>query len=337
MNTTEPVIGHDGPTAASNTGDPVSLPAGDALARLDFLTVLRVSGGDALVYLQGQLTADVGEVGASASRTAAWCSPKGRVLALFRLFADPAGGYRIICERWVAATLLARLRMFILRSDVRIDDAGDELEVAGVTGVLALPDPLAAWAKTAEVDDAAAFEEVTVARVPGHHRRFLVTGSAARMASITRARLADGARQASAGAWRLADICAGVPRVTAKSSDAFLPQMLNLDRLRAVSFEKGCYVGQEIVARAQHLGRVKRRAFVGRTTDAAEGDPVVDATEHEARKVGDVVAVEPHPDGDSAALVVLEIASASSAALRVGGSDGPSVRISSADFHEHGG
>ena len=337
MNTTEPVIGHDGPTAASSTGDSVSLPAGDALARLDFLTVLRVSGGDARVYLQGQLTADVGEVGASVSRIAAWCSPKGRVLALFRLFADPAGGYRIICERWVAATLLARLRMFVLRSDVRIDDAGDELEVAGVTGVLALPDPLAAWARTAEVDDAAAFEEVTVARVPGHHRRFLVIGSAAGMASFTRARLADGARQTSAGAWRLADIFAGVPRVTAKSSDAFLPQMLNLDRLRAVSFEKGCYVGQEIVARAQHLGRVKRRAFVGRTTAAAEGDPVVDAAGHEARKVGDVVAVEPHPDGDSAALVVLEIASASSTALRVGESDGPSIRISSADFHEHGG
>ena len=112
--------------------------------------MLRVSGGDARVYLQGQLTADVGEVGVSASRLAAWCSPKGRVLALFRLFADPAGGYRIICERWVAATLLARLRMFILRSDVRIDDAGDALEVAGVTGVLALPDPLATWARTAE-------------------------------------------------------------------------------------------------------------------------------------------------------------------------------------------
>ena len=326
----------DTPSSPRNTDIPVSLPAGDALARLDFLTVLRVSGGDARVYLQGQLTADVGEVGASASRIAAWCSPKGRVLALFRLFADPAGGYRIICERWVAATLLARLRMFILRSDVRIDDAGDELEVAGITGVLALPDPLAAWARTAEVDDAAAFEEVTVARVPGHHRRFLASGSAARMASITRARLADGARQASAGAWRLADICAGVPRVTARSSDAFLPQMLNLDRFRAVSFEKGCYVGQEIVARAQHLGRVKRRLYVGRTTAATEGDPIVDAAAHEARKVGTVVAVEPHPDGGNAALVVLEIASASSAALRVGGSDGPSIRISSADFLEHG-
>lgn len=325
------------PSSPRNTDISDSLPAGNALARLDFLTVLRVSGGDAHAYLQGQLTADVGEVSASASRIAAWCSPKGRVLALFRLFADPAGGYRIVCERWVAATLLARLRMFILRSDVRIDDAGDEFEVAGVAGVLSLPDPLAAWARTAEVDDAAAFEEVAIARVPDHHRRFLVTGSAAHMASITRARLADGARQASAGAWRLADICAGIPRVTAKSSDAFLPQMLNLDRLQAVSFDKGCYVGQEIVARAQHLGRIKRRAYIGRTTVAAEGDPIVDVAEDRAPKVGEVVTVEPYPGGGNAAFVVLNVASALSPALRVGRSDGPSIRLSSPDSEERYG
>ena len=96
-------------------------------------------------------------------------------------------------------------------------------------------------------------------------------------------------------------------------------------------------MGQEIVARAQHLGRVKRRLYIGRTTAAAEGDPIVDAAAHEARKVGTVGAVEPHPDGDNAALVVLEIASASSTTLRVGRFDGPSIRISSADLHEHGG
>lgn len=305
--------------------------AGDAVSRLEFLTVLRVSGADALAYLQGQLTADVDEVGPTVSRLAAWCSPRGRVLALFRLFADSNGGYRVVCERWIAATLLTRLRMFILRSDVRIDDAGGELDVAGVAGGRALPRPLADWAGTAGVDDAAVSEEVTLARVPGRHRRFLVTGPPARIESIASARPAGCVRQASAGAWRLADICAGVPRVTADSSDAFLPQMLNLDRLGAVSFEKGCYVGQEIVARAQHLGRVKRRAYVARTTTAAEGDAIVDSANDEARKVGDVVAAEPHPGGGSAALVVLEVASAHSAALRVGRSDGPSIWISSPD------
>ena len=144
-------------------------------------------------------------------------------------------------------------------------------------------------------------------------------------------------QEACSAAWRLADICAGVARITADSSDAFLPQMLNLDRLRAVSFEKGCYVGQEIVARAEHLGRVKRRAYVGRTTAAAEGDPIVDAAGEESRKVGDVVASEPHPGGGTAALVVINVASAGSAALRVGRTDGPPMRISSPDAMDFSG
>ena len=332
MNPAEPRTDRDFAACPGTEGAHAML-TGDAVAQLDFLTVLRVSGTDALDYLQGQLTADIGEVSASVSRSAAWCSAKGRVLALFRVFADSTGGYRMVCERWFAAALLARLRMFILRSDVRIDEVGDEIEVAGIAGVSALPDPLAAWAGTAGVDDAAVFGEVAITRVPGGHRRFLVLGSAAGIGPITRARTAAGrVRRTGAGAWRLADICAGVARITADASGAFLPQMLNLDRLRAVSFEKGCYVGQEIVARAQHLGRVKRRAYVGRTSAAAAGDAIVDAAGGEARKVGDVLCAEAHPDGDRAVFAVLDTDSAHAPALWVGRSDGAPIRISSPDY-----
>ena len=307
--------------------------AGDAVSRLDFLTVLRVRGGDALTWLQGQLTADIGKIDASTSRVAAWCSPKGRVLAIFRLLVDPAGGYRVICEHWFTATLLARLRMFVLRSDVEIDDAADELRVAGVAGTRALPNRLAAWAATAGVDDVAWIGEMAITRVPGRQRRFMVTGPHHQISSMIESSRTNGhVQEACPAAWRLADICAGVARITADSSDAFLPQMLNLDRLRAVSFEKGCYVGQEIVARAEHLGRVKRRAYVGRTTAAAEGDPIVDAATNEAPKVGDVVAVEPHPGGGNAAFVVINAASAHSPALRVGGTVGAPIRLSSPEY-----
>ena len=300
----------------------------DAVSGLDFLTVLRVSGGDALAWLQGQLTADLAEVSASTSRIAAWCSPRGRVLAIFRVLADPAGGYRIVSDRWFAAALLARLRMFVLRADVRIDDAGDTLGVAGVAGARALPDRLETWAATAVVDDAAAIGEVAVTRVPGRHRRFMVTGPHERIASIVSPRPAGGAAQAGPEAWRLADICAGVARVTGTMSDTFLPQMLDLERIGGVSFEKGCYVGQEIVARAQHLGRVKRRAYIGRTSVAVDGDTIVDSTADRAPKVGDVVAAEAHPHGGSAAFMVLDAASAHSPGLRVGGPDGAPIRIS---------
>ena len=305
--------------------------AGDAVSRLDFLTVLRVSGGDALAWLQGQLTADLADIDASTSRIAAWCSSKGRVLAIFRVLADPDGGYRLVCERWFTAALLARFRMFILRADVRIDDVGDEFAVVGVAGTCALPDRFEAWAETAEVDDAATIGEVVVTRVAGRHRRFMVTGPHDRIASIMPPQPADGVRHAGPGAWRLADICAGVVQISEATSDSFLPQMLNLDRLGGVSFEKGCYVGQEIVARAQHLGRVKRRARVGRASMAAEGDAIVDTAVDGAPKVGEVVATEPHPDGGSAVFAVLDTASAHSPGLRAGGPDGPPVRISSSD------
>ena len=309
-----------------------AVASGDAVSRLDFLTVLRVSGPDALDWLQGQLTADVGEVGARTSRLAAWCSPKGRVLATFRLLADPFDGYRLVCERWFAETLLQRLRMYILRSNVRIDDAHDGICVVGVTGTRALREPTATWARTAEVDDATALEPLSMARVPGRDRRFIVTGPAADIESIIQPRTDRCIRHASSDAWHLADLCAGVARITARTSDTFLPQMLNLDRLRAVSFEKGCYVGQEIVARAQHLGRIKRRACFGRSeATITTGDPVLDISQHGAPRVGQVVSAESRPGGGSAALVVLNLSSVGAATLRVGRSDGPPIRISSTD------
>ena len=251
------------------------------------------------------------------------------MLAIFRVLADPDGGYRLVCERWFTAALLARLRMFILRSDVRIDDAGDTLGVAGAAGASALPDRFETWAETAGVDDAAAIGEVVVTRVPGRRRRFMVTGSHDRVASVVSPRPAGVVPRAGPDAWRLADICAGVARVSEAMSDAFLPQMLDLERIGGVSFEKGCYVGQEIVARAQHLGRIKRRAYVARASETAEGDTIVDTAANGARKVGDVIAAEPHPDGDSAAFVVLDTASAHSPGLRARGPDGPPIRISS--------
>ena len=328
MSPTEPAEERDPGAVTSSIEGMQAVLGDDARARLDFLTVLRVHGSDALAWLQGQLTADIDEVDASTSRIAAWCSPRGRVLATFRVLPDPAGGYRIVCERWFTGALLARLRMFILRSDVHVDDAGEELAVAGVAGTGGLPAGLAAWARAAEVDDITGIGDMTFTRVPGHHRRFMVTGPCAQVCSLASSPSAEGVPTVDPGAWRLADICAGVPRITAQSSDTFLPQMLNLDRLGAVSFEKGCYVGQEIVARAQHLGRVKRRAHVARSASViAAGDAIVDASAGGAPKVGDVVCSEPHPDGGSAALIVLNLASEHSPALRADRFDGPTVRI----------
>ena len=339
MSHSESVTAREPSSALAGLEESDAMPGGEAVGRLDFLTVLRVSGDDALPWLQGQLTADISEVDTQTSRLAAWCSPRGRVLAVFRLLADASDGYRMVCERWFADSLLARLRMFIMRSNVRIDDADDAFGVAGIAGTAgtrALPGRIARWAEIAEVDDAAGFEDMTIARVPGTHRRFIVTGPVARVAAVASSRTDAEVRQASPRAWHLADIRAGVTRITARTSDTFLPQMLNLDHLRAVSFEKGCYVGQEIVARAQHLGRVKRRAYVGRTAaSAAVGDSIVDDAQDGAPKVGEVVSVEASPGGGSAACAVLGTASAHSPALRVARSGGAPIRVRPPDYMMH--
>ena len=315
-----------------NHEDAHAMLAGDAISRLDYLSVLRVTGGDARDWLQGQLTADVSVVGTARSRLAAWCSPKGRVLALFRVLAGADEGYRLVCERWFAAALLPRMRMFVLRADVTIDELDDALVVAGVAGVQALPARAREWARAAGVNDAAEFDGLTLTRVPGRHRRFLAVGSAARIGALAPPTARRRVRPASPETWRLADICTGVARVTGDTSDAYLPQMLNLDRLGAVSFEKGCYVGQEIVARTQHLGRVKRRMYLGRSSAAAAGDSIVDAAQDGAPRVGDVAAAEPHPDWGSAACVVLNMSAAHSPDLRVGGAEGSPLRISLPDY-----
>ena len=335
MSPAESIEGHGVPVAPADTGGARAMLAGDAVARLGSLAVLRASGADALSFLQGQLTTDVGEVGAGTSRLAAWCSPKGRVLATFRLLAEPAGrGYLLVCERWFVAKLLARLRMFILRAEARIEDVSDKLGVAGMAGTRALPAREAAWAEAADIDDAAVHGEATITRVPGRHPRFIVAGPHLSIASVAAPR-EDRVRRAGDDAWRLADVCAGVACITEDMSGAFVPQMLNLDRLRAVSFEKGCYVGQEIVARTQHLGRIKRRTYIGWTdAPAAAGDPIADAARDGTPKVGEVASVQPHPDGGSAVCAVLNIESASSPALRVGRPGGAPIRVSPPEYME---
>ena len=184
MSSADHIVGRDRSTSQAGHGGAGETPAGDAMFRLDFLSVLRVAGGDAHAWLQGQLTADMSEVGAATSRLAAWCSSKGRVLAIFRVLADPGGGYLVVSERWFTASLLARMRMFIVRSNVRIDELGNDFGVVGVAGTRALPVGAHAWAGTAEVDDAFAFEDLTITRVPGRSRRFLVVGLRERTESL---------------------------------------------------------------------------------------------------------------------------------------------------------
>jgi len=229
-----------------------------ASGRLAHLGVLRFAGPDAINFLQGQVSNDTQPLAQGAALLAAYSTAQGRVLAVLRLLPHSSGVMAILPRELVLSTL-ERLRKFVLRAKVQIEDASERFSVIGT-------------------HDAAALQESAGIGPPAFGKSYL------EHAGVGIARAADagsdrywvirptsgGARDDAAASdpaararverdWRLADIRAGLPQVYAATSEQFVAQMLNLDLLDGISFSKGCYTGQEIIARTQHLGRIKRR------------------------------------------------------------------------------
>lgn len=202
-------------------------------ARLSRYGLLSVSGADARAFLHAQLTNDIAALPADRAALAGWCSAKGRLLATF-LVIPAADGFLLQLARDLAPAVLKRLSMFVLRSKVKIADESDAWQQHGIWD--------ASWTLP-EVS----WQGDTVTVRAGENR-FLQVGKA----------LAD-APTAAEEEWLAQEIRAGRPLIMAATQDQFVPQMVNLEQLGGVDFRKGCYPGQEIVARAQYRGQVKRR------------------------------------------------------------------------------
>jgi folate-binding protein YgfZ len=213
--------------------------------RLTHLGVLRFTGADALSFLQGQVSNDTQRLTEHRPLLAAYSSAQGRVLALIYLLPHSSGVIAIL-PREILSTTMERMRKFILRAKVRIEDAGDSLAVAGYAGEMPQ-----AGSGYAEIDG------MGVAPVGHDKNRYWLIAAAEKLPPAADAAEAKRVEDE----WRLADIRAGLPQIYAATSEAFVAQMLNLDLLDGISFTKGCYTGQEIIARTQHLGRIKRRLF----------------------------------------------------------------------------
>ncbi len=226
-----------------------------ALGPLAHFGVLRIGGPDALTFLQGQLSNDLRRLATDAPLVAACANPQGRVIARLDLL-PYAGDVLALLPRDLAAATLAKLKKYVLRSKVRLEDASGELAVFGALGEPGLIG--AGFSAPAAPLRHLVIDGCVIARTAGEPARFWVVGPAATLGGRT------GRGECAAGrerAWRLADIRAGSPQVYAATSEAFVAQMLNLDLLDGISFTKGCYTGQEIIARTQHLGRIKRRTL----------------------------------------------------------------------------
>jgi folate-binding protein YgfZ len=205
-------------------------------------SVIAATGRDARSFLQGQLSNDILGLERHPGLLAAACNRQGRVLATLRL-AAAGDGVLMLLQRELARTLVGQLSQFVLRAEVRFEDRSGELEVAGLIDA----EPDARWSQHA----AAAAGLVMLVASP---RRILLAGKRAAIESALAA-----VPRAAADDWERACIEDGEASIAPKTAALWLPQMLNLDLVGGLSFSKGCYVGQEIVARTQHLGRLKRR------------------------------------------------------------------------------
>jgi hypothetical protein len=248
------------------------------MTQLPFLTTLRLEGADAASFLQGQLTSDVRQLSDGRTQLAAANTPQGRVVALLRL-RQHGEAIHALLPRELAAPLSAQLKRYVLRSKVRIEV--DDRPVAWLDGHAPAP------------DGALVFQYDPARRVA-----LLPAGTA----------LTDAGPDAEAR-WLAADVAAGQPQVGAATSGQFVAQMLNLDLLDGISFQKGCYTGQEIVARTQHLGRIKRRLLRYRAAAGPLPAPLA-ALLQDGQKVGEVLSAAPAGDGiELLAVTSLEAAS----------------------------
>ena len=208
-----------------------------AIAKLDQYGLLQVAGEDARVFLHAQLTNDIENLAPGTARYAGWCSAKGRLLATFLVVPSP-GGFLLQLARDLVPTVAKRLSMFVLRSKVKISDASAQWAQFGQWGP-GNGNPLS----VSESGDA-----ITV-RI-GPDRALLL---------VSEENSSNYKPDTSADEWALAEIRAGRPLIAQATQDQFVPQMVNLELSGGVDFKKGCYPGQEIVARAQYRGAVKRR------------------------------------------------------------------------------
>lgn len=290
-------------TASAPSHISARLPGG--VTPLTHLGVIRIVGEDAAKFIHGQLTQDFSLLGQDEARLAAFCSAKGRMQASFIGFKRPDGDVFLVCSRDLLAATLKRLSMFVLRTKARLTDASEDFAIFGLAGdatKLIAGRARLAWAKA----DFGAQSVIELYPADGVARQLCV---------------APATDPAPAGAalpretWLWGEVRSGVATLTAPVIEAFVPQMLNYESVGGVNFKKGCYPGQEVVARSQFRGTLKRRAYLVHSTAAmAAGDEVFSAADAD-QPTGFVVQCAASPQGGFDALVSMQVASAEAGAL----------------------
>ena len=298
-------------------------PISSGALRLGHTGLIRASGADAASFLHGQLTNDFTGLGLGEARLAAYCSAKGRMLASLLGFKHRHDELWLAVRHEVLPATLKRLRMFVLRARAQLVEAGADTALCGLAGPASLawltehhPEAasLAVWKKLDLSDD------IHLVRLPpaAGQPRWLWAGPAGDAETLLAALPA-----LAPEAWDWLEVHSGIAPVLPATVEAFVPQMLNYELVGGVNFQKGCYPGQEIVARSQYRGTMKRRALLLHTSPEPtvgqelfwSGDP--------GQPSGQIALVAPAPGGGFDVIAECKLGALGTGSLHLGASDGP--------------
>ncbi|HEU4708732.1 MAG TPA: folate-binding protein [Methylophilaceae bacterium] len=282
---------------------------GAILADLSHLSLLQLSGEDAVSFLQGQVTNDVKQLNGSNSQFAGYCNPKGRLLALFLAYAHDSKLYLQLDGR-LAEAIAKRLRMYVLRSKVVIEDISASTVRLGVAGTNAEQALAGLFAGIPQRPLAMSQSgNGLLIRLPGELPRFEIICAVSQAEKLW-SELQKSLKPVGTSNWEWLEIQAGIPNVVPRTQEEFVPQMINLDALDGINYKKGCYTGQEIVARTHYLGKVKRRTQLAHVSGSNQPQPGEDVLlEGNDEAVGKIVRSAPSPAGGFDVLAELRLES----------------------------
>jgi folate-binding protein YgfZ len=298
--------------------------AATIVSPLAHLGVIEVGGADAASFLHQQLTSDVKHLADGEAQHSAWCSAKGRMLASFLVFRS-GPNYQLQLSADLLPAILKRLQMFVLRSKVSIVDLSDARQIIGVSGPhaeqvlhaagLAVPD--AALRCTASADG-------LVIRLDQQRFEVLVGNETA--AKLWQALLPT-ARPVGTRVWQWLEIDAGIPLITSGTREEFVPQMANFEQLGGVSFHKGCYPGQEIIARTQYLGKVKRHLYRAHSSSPIAPGTKIYSPANPEHPCGMIANAAPAPTGGYDALAIVQESFVAAADLEIAAPGGAHIDL----------
>jgi hypothetical protein len=327
LHTSGAQIGESG-ADVKDFGDPaqelLAARDGTVVAPLTHLGLIQVAGDDAVDYLQNLTSNDVKKLPVDMAEFNSLNSAKGRMMASLLTWRDD-GTLLLQLSRDLQAAVQKKLSLYILRSKVKLSDVTDARPLLGLAGkhAAALLETLGASAPEADLG-IARFAGGSLIRLAA--QRFMLVLDTASAPAVWQA-LSAGAKAVGTDAWRWLEIQAGIPRVSLATQEHFVPQMINYDVLGGLSFTKGCYPGQEVVARTRYLGKIKRRMFLAHADICPPVGSAIYAPLTAEQACGNVVDAVASPEGGFDLLAVIQIPCVEAGAVHLGAHDGPTLQI----------